>query len=126
MNKASFLAVSAGVIIAASTVHLWTKWPLFGVTALTFSCMALTAAAIAVRPGKRIGIQARRLVDRYADSTSSAAQVEAQIILDKANAITFREDDLRARALWVSRGFAALSIASVALTVAFTAEVLRS
>ena len=33
-NKASFLAVSAGVLVAASTVQLWVKAPTFGVVAL--------------------------------------------------------------------------------------------
>ncbi|MDL9980077.1 hypothetical protein [Microbacterium candidum] len=123
-SKASFLAVSAGVLVAASTVQLWTKSPAFGVAALGLACVALACAAVAVRPGKRMGIQARRLVDRYADSTTSALQVESQIIEDKANALTQRESDLRSRAVWVWWGFAALALAAAALTVVFAVEVL--
>lgn len=123
-NKASFLAVSSGVLVAASTVQLWTKLAGFGVAALALACIALACAAVAVRPGKRIGIQARRLVDRYSDSTLSALQVESQIIEDKANVLTERETDLRARAVWVWSGFAALAMAAAALTVVFAAEVL--
>ena len=123
-SKASFLAVSAGVLVAASTVQLWRTLPWFGVAALALACVALACAAVAVRPGKRLGIQARRLVDRYADSAMSAMQVEAQIVEDKAGAIAFRETDLRSRAVWVWSGFAALAMAAAALTVVFAAEVL--
>ena len=123
-NKASFLAVSAGVLVAASTVQLWTRLAGFGIAALALSCVALACAAVAVRPGKRLGIRARRLVDRYADTTMNALQIEAQIVEDKATVITEREADLRARAVWVWSGFAALAFAAAALTVVFAAEVL--
>lgn len=123
-SKASFLAVSAGVLVAASTVQLWTKAPVFGVVALGLACLALACAALAVRPGKRMGIQARRLVDRYVDSTMNALQVETQLVEDKANVLTQRETDLRARAVWVWVGFAALPLAAAALTVVFAVEVM--
>jgi len=124
-NKASFLAVSAGVLVAASTVQLWAKVPTFGVVALALACVALACAAVAVRPGKRMGIEARRLVDRYADSAMNALQVETQLIEDKANVLMYREADLRNRAVWVWVGFAALAFAAVALTVVFAVEVLE-
>lgn len=123
-NKASFLAVSAGVLIAASTVQLWTKVPGFGVAALALACVALACAAVAVRPGKRLGIEARRLVDRYVDSNFTALQIEAQIVEDKANVLRQRELDLRARASWVWGGFALLALAAAALAVVFAVEVL--
>ncbi|NJI58606.1 hypothetical protein HCX50_04090 [Microbacterium oxydans] len=123
-NKASFLAVSAGVLVAASTVQLWTEGAWFGVVALILAGVALASASVAVRPGKRVGIQARRLVDRYVDSAMSSLQVEERIVEDKASAIDLRETDLRARATWVWIGFAALALASASLTVVFTIEVL--
>lgn len=123
-NKASFLAVSAGVLVAASTVQLWEKLAVFGVAALALACVALACAAVAVRPGKRMGIQARRLVDRFSDSTMTALQIESLIIEDKANVLALREEDLRARAVWVWCGFAALALAAASLTVVFAAEVL--
>ncbi len=123
-NKASFLAVSAGVLVAASTVQLWTKMPGFGVAALGLACVALACAAVAVRPGKRLGIEARRLVDRYADSNLTAQQVETQIIEDKANVLRLRETDLSSRATWVWAGFASLALAAASLTVVFAVEVL--
>lgn len=123
-NKASFLAVSAGVLVAASTNQLWETLALFGVAALALSCVALACAAVAVRPGKRAGLQARRLVDRFSNATVDALQVETQIIEDKASVLTLREEDLRARAVWVWGGFAALALAAAALTIVFTGEVL--
>jgi hypothetical protein len=123
-NKASFLAVSAGVLIAASTTQLWTTLAWFGVIALTLACAALASAAVAMRPGKRVGIQARRLVDRFVDSSMNALQIEALIVEDKAATLGQREIDLRSRAMWVWSGFAALAFAAASLTVVFSAEVL--
>lgn len=122
-NKASFLAVSAGVLVAASTVQLWTRAPWFGVVSLALACVALACAAVAVRPGQRLGISARRIVDRYVDSALPAVDVEAQIVEDKASALTSRESDLRARATWVWLGFATLALAAASLTVVFAIEV---
>ncbi|WP_156496076.1 hypothetical protein [Microbacterium sp. T32] len=123
-NKASFLAVSAGVLIAASTAQLWTRLAWFGVAALALACVALACAAVAVRPGKRLGIQARRLVDRFVDSPFPAMQVESLILEDKANSLVQREEDLRGRAFCVWCGFAALAVAAASLTVVFAGEVL--
>lgn len=123
-NKASFLAVSAGVLVAAATVQLWKAGPVFGVVALGLACVALACAAVAVRPGKRLGLEARRLVDRYADATVSALQVESQLLEDKARVLVHRETDLRARAVWVWVGFGSLALAAGALTVVFALEVL--
>lgn len=123
-NKSSFLAVSAGVLVAASTAQVWETLAILGVAALALACAALACAAVAVRPGKRAGLQARRLVDRFSDSTATALQIEAQIIEDKASVLALREDDLRARAMWVWCGFAALALAAAALTVVFAMEVL--
>lgn len=124
-NKASFLAVSAGVLVAASTSQLWKHVALLGVVALGLACLALACAAVAVRPGLRSGIEARRLVDRYADSGLNALQVEMQLIEDKASTLSRREVDLRGRAAWVWGGFAALAVAAASLTVVFAAQVLR-
>ncbi|WP_146078899.1 MULTISPECIES: hypothetical protein [unclassified Rathayibacter] len=126
IGKASFLAVSAGVLIAASTAQVWTVAATFGVLALALACVSLTCAAVAVRPGKRRGIEAQRLVDRYIDSTQSASQVEQQMVRDKATVLRARETDLRARATWVWVGFAALALAAAALTLVFAAETLWS
>ncbi len=125
-GKASFLAVSAGVLVAASTTQVWTVAAMFGVVALALACVALACAAVAVRPGKRCGIEAQRLVDRYVDSTQTAHQVELQLVRDKATVLRAREADLRARATWVWAGFATLAIAGAALTLVFAAETLGS
>ncbi|NQX13720.1 hypothetical protein HQQ80_18995 [Microbacteriaceae bacterium VKM Ac-2855] len=123
-GKASFLAVSAGVLVAASTVQVWTVAAVFGVVALALACAALTCAAVAVRPGKRLGIEAQRIVDRYVDSGQTAQQIEIQIVRDKATVLRTREADLRARATWVWVGFATLALAAAALTLVFAAETL--
>jgi len=123
-GKASFLAVSAGVLVAASTTQVWTVAALFGVAALALACVALACAAVAVRPGKRPGIEAQRLVDRYVDSTQTANQIELQLVRDKATVLRDRETDLRARSTWVWVGFGTLAIATAALTLVFAAETL--
>ncbi|MGO4679113.1 hypothetical protein [Microbacterium sp. 2MCAF23] len=123
-NKASFLAVSAGVLVAAATAQLWKVVPLFGVVSLALACVALACAAVALRPAKRIAVQARRLVDRHLDCGHTAAQVEAELVEDKATVLAAREDDLAARAQWVWVGFAALAVAAISLSIVFSIEVL--
>ena len=123
-GKASFLAVSAGVLVAASTAQIWTIAATFGVVALALACVALICAAVAVRPGKRPGIEAQRLVDRYIDSSQSGLQIEIQIVRDKSAVLRERESDLRARATWVWIGFAILAVAVAALTLVFATETL--
>lgn len=86
--------------------------------------VSLACAAVAVRPGKRLGLEARRLVDRYADSTITALQMETQIVNDKAAVLAEREGNLRSRAAWVWVGLAALAFAAAALTLVFAAEIL--
>ena len=123
-NKASFLAVAAGVLVAASTAQLWTVLGIVGVVSLAIACVALVCAAVALRPGKRIGIQARRLVDRHLDCDHSAAEVERELVADKATVLAAREDDITARSKWVWYGFAALILSTVSLTVMFGIQIL--
>ncbi|MGO3394604.1 hypothetical protein [Glutamicibacter arilaitensis] len=123
-NKASFLAVSAGVIVAASVAQLWTALPIFGAAALSLAFIALLCASVALRPGKRKGIEARRLVDLNIDSSRSALQLEAQLVQNKADVLAEREPDLQARASWVWKGFASLTLSSGALTIVFSAQIL--
>lgn len=123
-NKASFLAVSAGVLVAASTSHLWTALAWLGALALALSCAALLCAAIASRPGRRRGIVAQRLVDRYLDSTLSTLSVEELIVRDKAAVIAGRETDLQHRAKWVWVGSLLLAGAATSLLGAFSLEIL--
>ena len=123
-GKASFLAVSAGVVLTAATSQLWANVALVGLISLALSCIALFSAAVALRPGRRLEIQARRLVDRHLDCEHSVAQVEAEIVSDKAAVLAAREDDLRSRAMWVWVGFGALVAAAISLSVVFGIEIL--
>lgn len=123
-NKASFLAVAAGVIIAASVAQLWTVLPWIGVIALGFACVGLLCATVALRPGRRIGLVAQRLADAYLDSELSAASVEVQLVRRKADVISARESDLIARAQWVAAGSIALLVSVAALTIVFATQIL--
>jgi hypothetical protein len=124
LSKASFLAVSAGVIVAASTAHTWTSIAITGVLALALASVALICAAVALRPGAHPAIKARRLVDEYLESFSSAGDLENELVQDKAAAIDAIELVIVARARWVSFGFAALILSTVSLAVVFGAETL--
>ncbi|WP_092505700.1 hypothetical protein [Agrococcus jejuensis] len=123
-NKGSFLAVTAGILLTAATVQLWTQAPLYGVVSLGFACAALACAAIALRPGTRPGINARRLVDRHIDCDHLAAHVETEIVRDKATVLDAIEDDLKNRGRWVLAGFGASAVAAVCLAAVFSAELL--
>jgi hypothetical protein len=124
MSKASFLAVAAGVIIAASTTRLWVAQPIIGIFALALACVSLISAAIALRPGSRSELLPQRLVDRYLDSTRNAMSVEREIVIDKSVVLDLRERDLASRAQWVSRGFILLIASTIALCITFAIETL--
>ncbi|MDD1386777.1 hypothetical protein [Curtobacterium poinsettiae] len=124
LNKASFLAVAAGVIIAASVAQLWTVLPWIGVLALGFACVGLLCATVALRPGRRVGLVAQRLADLYLDSELYASTIERQLVRQKANIISAREADLIARAQWVAAGSTALLVSVAALTIVFATQTL--
>ena len=124
LNKASFLAVTAGVIVAASTAQLWTSAGVIGVCALVLASLAIFCAAAALRPGKRLGLQAQRLVDLYVDSTKSAQVVEAEIVRSKARVVANHENDLRNRATWVWVGFIMLGAGTISLSLVYALEVI--
>jgi hypothetical protein len=123
-NKASFLAVSAGVLVTAATAQVWESAPAYGVIALALSIFALASAAVALRPGTRPGIDARRLVDRHLDCDHSAAFIEEQLVRDKADVLTAIESDIANRGRWVWGGFGALALAATSLGVVFGIETL--
>lgn len=123
-NKASFLAVAAGVLIAASGAHLWDRLAGFGVAALALACTGLFCAAVALRPHKREGLIAQRLADHYIDSSLSVTEIEVKLVQQKADVISARELVLAAQARWVWIGFGALVMSAGALTIVFTAQVL--
>ncbi|MGW9269820.1 hypothetical protein [Microbacterium sp. NPDC055599] len=123
-TKASFLAVSAGVIIAAVTAQVWGHLVWFGIVALSLACLALICAAVALRPGRRAGLPARRIADKYINSTSSVEMIAPALAEEKATILAAREDGLRQQAIWVWIGFICLGAASLSLTVVFTAELL--
>jgi hypothetical protein len=121
-SKATFLAVSTGVVIAAVTSQLWTALPILGVIALSCSSFALFCAAFALRPGKRLGIDAKGLSDRYLDSRLTSGQLEIEVVATKARAVAQREANVLNRARWVWCGFSGLFVAVVALTLVFAFE----
>jgi hypothetical protein len=123
-NKASFLAVAAGVLIAATTSQLWTRFQWFGAAGLVLACLGLLCAAVALRPARRYGILAQRLTDSYIDSTKLAQDIEAILVRTKSDAITRREGDLVARARWVWAGFGALVLSAISLSIVFSAQLL--
>ncbi|MFZ7087242.1 hypothetical protein [Curtobacterium sp. RRHDQ10] len=89
-NKASFLTVAAGVVVAASAAQLWTAFPVGGVIALGLACLGLLCAAVALRPARRFGLVAQRLADRYLDSIKTALDIKASLVRQKADVITGR------------------------------------
>lgn len=123
-NRASFLAVSAGVLIAASTAQLWSSRPEFGVAALGLACISLLCATAASRPGKRPGIRAQRLVDNYANADVTAGHVLSAVVRQKADALEVREGDLSSRATWITTGFAVLVVSAVSLTAVVSAQLM--
>lgn len=123
-NKASFLAVSAGVLITAAAAQTWHTVPVWGVAALVMATVALAAAAIALRPGTRPGVEARRLIDRHLHCDHRDSDVEVELVRDKAEVLTAYERDIAGRSVWVWGGFGALALASASLVAVFAYETL--
>lgn len=123
-SKASFLAVSAGVLVAASTSQIWSTQAWFGIAALVFAGVAVLCAAVALRPARRLGLVAQRLTDRYLDTNKTALAIETEIVQGKSRAITSREADLVTRATWVWCGFGALVLSTASLATVFAAQLL--
>jgi hypothetical protein len=124
-NKSTFLAVSAGVLIAAISSTAWKELALLASIGLASSCLALLCAAIASLPSKTLGIVAQRLTDRHMSGDHSLLHIARGIVSDKSSGITLNEARLAARAKWTSAGFFLLIGGAVALSVVYTAEVLR-
>jgi hypothetical protein len=121
-SKASFLAVSAGVIIAAAASSQWTQpWGL-AILPMSFSAIGLVFAAIALRPGTRPDVTPQILFDRWADSEKYPATVEADILKSKVAAFTKRESVIRSRARSTSIGFAFLIAGVFSLALVFALE----
>jgi hypothetical protein len=123
-TKASFLAVSAGVVIAALTAQVWSELVVVGVISMALATVGLLCAAVALRPARRPGTSGRSLADRFLDSTASVQQIEPVLVREKANHLAGREDDLRARSYWVWAGFVALGGAAILLAIVFSTELL--
>jgi hypothetical protein len=120
--KASFLAVSAGVIIAAAASSDWHQPLLLALLPMTFSALGLGFAAIALRPGTRPDVTPQILFDRWADSERQAATVEADILKSKVAAFAEREKMIRSRARSTTIGFSFLLAAVLSLVVVFALE----
>lgn len=123
-NKASFLAVSAGVLITATTAQVWSTTPGWGIASLTTASVALGIAAVALRPGSRPGLDARRLVDRHLHCDHHHTEVEFEIVRDKAEGLTAFESDIASRGRWVWGGFGALALSAISLAIVFGYETL--
>jgi hypothetical protein len=121
-SKASFLAVAAGVVIAAAAASDWNQPWLIAILPMSFSALGLAFAAIALRPGTRDDITPQILYDRWADSEHSVGAVELDVLKKKIRAFTAREKVIRSRARATSVGFLFLLAGVISLAVVFALE----
>jgi hypothetical protein len=116
-GKASFLAVSAGIIIAASTTNQEQHVKLLALMPLILALLSLVFAALALLPGKRPGTTPEKLVDGWLERDVSPGRLAKKILLKKARDATRREADLHRRALITSVGFGFLLLAGLATII---------
>jgi len=121
-SKASFLAVAAGVVIAASAASDWHQPWLVAILPMSFSALGLAFAAIALRPGTRDDVTPQILYDRWADSEGSVGKAELDVLKSKIRAFTAREKVIRSRAKATSVGFLFLLAGVISLAVVFALE----
>jgi len=121
-SKASFLAIAAGVVIAASASSNWDQPWVLAVLPMLFSALGLASAAIALRPGTREGVTPQILFNRWADSEASVGTVEIDLLKSKIQAFSARENVIRSRARATSVGFIFLIAGVASLAVIFALE----
>ena len=121
-SKASFLAVAAGVVIAAAASSDWHQPWLLAILPMSFSALGLAFAALALRPGTRDDITPEILYDRWVDSEKSVGTVENDVLKSKIRAFAAREKVISSRARATSVGFNFLLAGVISLAVVFALE----
>lgn len=119
-HKASFLAVSSGIILTGLTAQLWVTPKVFLLISITFTILGLALAATALAPVKRTTLDGQRLVDTFIDSTFSRFNMEQKILISKTNSLTARNIQINRHALLVNLGFWALVFASISFGAGYT------
>lgn len=121
-NKASFLAVGAGIVVAAQSAIDWELSWLAVVPSMLLALVALGLAAIALRPQRRTDLSTSALVNMWLDSEQSTLAIEQSILREKARIFDAQEDALRARGRLVSNGFWFFLIGMAALGVEYVTQ----
>lgn len=121
-TKASFLAVSAGVIIsglltAELVVELWVK-----VAAFSLAVLALALASLSMAPDSIRLVSAKEIVDDMLEDPITGAELERRLTLVYLGAIHSRDPVTNRKAQLVSGGYFSLVVASLLLIAAFTAD----
>ncbi|WP_146080082.1 hypothetical protein [Clavibacter michiganensis] len=122
-TKASFLAVAAGIVIAASVSKNWRVADSIALAPLVFSMLALASAAVALRPGRRRDLTPKGITQRWLDSESTFETVESALLAQKVEAFEIREHEIANRAHVVVLGFVTLLLSTVALVAVFAVDI---
>lgn len=104
-NKASFLAVSVGIVLTGLTSQAWKTPTIVLLSALTLAIVSLALAASALVPGNRSVLDGQRLVDIFLDSTASRVSMETEILKSKVQILASRNARVERQALIVIFGF---------------------
>jgi len=113
-NKASFLAVAAGVIFGGQ-VQVSIVLPWFVASApLALAALSLACAGFALLPSKRLGTTPKLLWLTYRDSELSGAQVAERMTFAKVQYEERREISLGRRAKVIFYGFMFLFLSMIA------------
>ena len=120
--KSSFLAVSSGIVITASTSQFWTVPWMLALLPLALASIALGFATYALRPGKRSDLSPELLWLEWRDSEKNIAVVEDSILRAKVFASKMRELEVTRRASVTSAGFVVLVGSALSLVILFAAE----
>lgn len=122
-SKSSFLAVAAGIIIAAAVAQKWSTPGVLALLPLLFAVIGLALSAIALRPGKRKDLTPRNITQLWLDSEHTVATAQLEILKAKVTAFDIRERDLQGRAQISTLGFVALLLAAVALVTVYAFQI---
>ncbi|WP_336658949.1 hypothetical protein [Leucobacter sp. USHLN153] len=121
-NKASFLAVSAGVLITAALTYAWTLKDWSTALPLIAAVISLGFASYAMRPEPAEETSLEELTDLFFESKAKTVDLQDHLLKSYKAVIRSREDATRKNSKAVRAGYILLLVAGLSLTILFIVD----
>ena len=118
-TKASFLAISAGVLVTAAVAYNWTLADWSTALPLVAAVSALGFASYAMRPEPAEDTDLEELTKLFFESKAKSADLQDHLLKSYAAVIRSREATSRKNSRAVRGGYTLLLLSGLSLTVLF-------